>query len=670
MIHFPVLRKLEIENYGLFPGRNQDGRFLIQFDRGPTLIIGINGLGKTTLISILLRMLTGPFDLSRRGSGEQLGEGSSSVFRLGDPRIFAHRVADGAENATAKLTVSFGTEEAIITRSLKNLSLTGFLINGKPQSTTDETEDYHPVISKLLGVSSFYDAVLLLRHLVFYLEDRRNLVWDETAQRQLLRLLFLEPSDAFNWSEIAGRIGSADSSARNLNTIIQRRRRQLAEELAKLSGVTDTRAQLAGETSALEAVTQNRSRLLTHQAEAEERRKDARLRLMRGREEKDRVMRSIEQVKFNAISASFPSADETAQYILTRIFADETCIVCGTRVSAVARELEAKLEAGNCVICSTPREQQENVVPEEKVNLRRLNRQRANLQRANSSIATAENDQAESEEQLRQLARNIQAETEEIVTRDARIRYLEQQLPHDERTVSDQERQLQAFEAQRAIHIAERTVAEEEFEQLFAQVNDLFRQHQDAISNKFSDFARYFLIEACELSYEPKRARFGQSGEFFDFPRYVLQMSGSAVSGLTLREGPDQVSESQREFIDLAYRMALINQAADGGSTTLIMDAPESSLDIIFDERAGLLLAQFGLENRNPGNRVVLASNLSGSHLIPSILRALPADDNREGRLVNLLDEAAPNAALQEHREEYRKHLTVLLEEFAKEPRS
>jgi hypothetical protein len=54
-----------------------------------------------------------------------------------------------------------------------------------------DEDSYQRHILKHAGVSSFADWILLLRHLTFYFEDRRTLVWDPSAQRQLLRLLVL-----------------------------------------------------------------------------------------------------------------------------------------------------------------------------------------------------------------------------------------------------------------------------------------------------------------------------------------------------------------------------------------------------------------------------------------------------------------------------------------------
>jgi AAA15 family ATPase/GTPase len=64
VIQFPIIRRLKIENYELFQNENSDS-ISHSFDRGVHAVVGINGLGKTTLLSLLYRMLLGPYDQSK-----------------------------------------------------------------------------------------------------------------------------------------------------------------------------------------------------------------------------------------------------------------------------------------------------------------------------------------------------------------------------------------------------------------------------------------------------------------------------------------------------------------------------------------------------------------------------------------------------------------------------
>lgn len=53
MAYFPLLKNLCVRNYGLYPGPQRDGVFDVEFDEGLTLLLGANGLGKTTLMTMV-----------------------------------------------------------------------------------------------------------------------------------------------------------------------------------------------------------------------------------------------------------------------------------------------------------------------------------------------------------------------------------------------------------------------------------------------------------------------------------------------------------------------------------------------------------------------------------------------------------------------------------------
>src|SRR3989344_4959976 len=128
----PILQTIEIRNFGIFPGTDQEPGIKRDIDAGVTLIAGINGLGKTTLLMVILRMLTGPCDLTGSGLpvvGSTLPESAPRLNRDA-LRFFAQRVAGDARGATASLAVRFGPHEFTLTRRLDNLQLIDARIEG------------------------------------------------------------------------------------------------------------------------------------------------------------------------------------------------------------------------------------------------------------------------------------------------------------------------------------------------------------------------------------------------------------------------------------------------------------------------------------------------------------------------------------------------------------
>ncbi len=80
MIKFPVFEHLEVEGFGLYPGKANEPGLSVEFKPGLTLILGANGLGKTTFITIIFRLLTGPFDIPALMGRADLGVRRQNIW--------------------------------------------------------------------------------------------------------------------------------------------------------------------------------------------------------------------------------------------------------------------------------------------------------------------------------------------------------------------------------------------------------------------------------------------------------------------------------------------------------------------------------------------------------------------------------------------------------------
>src|SRR4051812_27121448 len=103
VIELPVLERLEVRGYGLYPGTLAAPDLDVVARDGLTLVLGTNGLGKTTLVLLLYRMLTGPWDIPGLAERAELGNLRLDAKRLTarNRAVFADRVVDGAREATA-----------------------------------------------------------------------------------------------------------------------------------------------------------------------------------------------------------------------------------------------------------------------------------------------------------------------------------------------------------------------------------------------------------------------------------------------------------------------------------------------------------------------------------------------------------------------------------------
>ncbi|MDE2837268.1 MAG: hypothetical protein OXL97_07140 [Chloroflexota bacterium] len=234
-----------------------------------------------------------------------------------------------------------------------------------------------------------------------------------------------------------------------------------------------------------------------------------------------------------------------------------------------------------------------------------------------------------------------------------------QRLPPADREQRQQRYEYSSIQAEILEGQEELVRMRSEFESVLASATDAVLTGAEAVKDSFAAYASDFLMEDCRLEWSPQSAPLGQTGQLFKFPAFQLALGGSDFSGPVRRGGPSDVSESQREFIDISFRMALAHVAASQHVTTLVMDAPESSLDAVFVGRAANVLSTFS--RPEAGNCLIVTSNVVDGGLIPVLLRNSMGEADRDARVVDLLTVAVSTAAVRSLWDEYEAARDKLL---------
>ncbi|HEY0156729.1 MAG TPA: AAA family ATPase [Thermoanaerobaculia bacterium] len=663
MIVFPIFQALTIENYGLYPASSAEP-FVVNFEPGPTAIVGVNGSGKSTLIHIALRCLTGPSTLPAPTTAGELGHIQPRLVALSpqERRFFAKRVADGAKAAFATLRCMFGKRVVEIRRRLSDLSLVSIFVDGKPIQITHATADaeamYQQEIAKLFHVASAFDVSILLHFLVFMMEDRRTLVWDATAQRQIFRIL-LPPDRASDYAAAQQEFISADSAFRNTRNVINRRTKRVEKSeraVRQLDSAEAARTMLVAQANVLR---EQLERASGERSRADADRRDARLAREKAAATRDALLRELEHMKFQALGHRLGTTNDTVKYILTHLLADDECLVCGTSPSPAGAKIDEWVRAGRCPICGSAAHTEANVESLSAGDAKRIARLEQQLELAEAQIDDAEQRTARAHEVFVAADALFIELDARRVDLDAQIVQVLRQIPAERAAVAAVTDDIDALnrlldEDRRGLAAAER-----KFRRAVAETVRRVEQLQDDVRRAFQPYVKVFLKENASLLYRTVKAPMGQSGAQFEFPAFQLTMSGGAIAGEALREGPESVSNSQAEFIDLAFRMALMTVASAGSAATLVVDAPEATLDFLFAERAGQQLAKFSYANG--GNRVIVTSYLPSEHLLQALFAKTKRVPERRRRIVDLIKDAAPNAAIRADGPRYEEFLEKII---------
>lgn len=352
----------------------------------------------------------------------------------------------------------------------------------------------------------------------------------------------------------------------------------------------------------------------------------------------------------------FPSASETAAYLFAHLITESECLVCGNDVPEVASSLESRIVKSQCIVCGssiqtlTSEDSVTTDLSDErlKINMQRLAKAERRVKDSGAQLRKAEAAYQEVQNSLHELDTTISR-------RRDRIESLLQRLPPEEAELHQQRKELSSLHQSLEVLKRELDSEREKFVKFISSVKDALLRSPKQIQENFEKYAQAFLVEECSLVWSQRGEKVGQLGPVIEFPVFEMDMTSASFHSPVRRSGPDQVSESQREFIDLAFRMALMAAADPEYGATLVIDAPESSLDAVFTHRAAEVLGRFASSEQD--NRLLVTSNLSDGKFVPQLLAECGHDDLDDvgDRLIDLFEVAEPTAAVRSLIDEYKK---------------
>ncbi|HHL6418840.1 TPA: AAA family ATPase [Klebsiella pneumoniae] len=658
MINFPIIKKLDVEGYALYPGKDSRRGLHIDFSQqGLTLVLGANGLGKSTLINILFRMLSGPFDLAKFDNTEELGNlNISAVERKDIKSFFSERAHDKATDAIATLLVSFGNTTLTISRNLENLSINEFKIDQTAMPLSNRVADeelFQKEIISLAKVGSFGDWLLILHYIVFYQDNRRALVWDTSAQRELLRILLLNNHESIEWQGLTRQVLELDSEFRNLRYTANKQIKKLKEDRSP-----EDKTGLRSEAGALKSVRAEKIDYLNKIEKSlsgiNEVRTTSRSLRLRTKQEIDSLEREIENIKDNILNLALPDASDALRFILSTLKAQRSNFKQYKISEKYIMHLEKKLNDYFNFISN------EESSPEDIASLNNNIKQKEDelLRLKNTLDHQLDHDQ-KIEQELAELHSHIAYCREEISEINFKLLPIEIGLSKKGDVTSSIDMKIATLEDMIKEKNDELLNASKQFEEYLERVENNFLSNTDKIKTEFSQIVQEFLVEECEITWYSVPWKLGQTSNPINFPAFIFKMKSGGNNMTTERKSPSQVSESQREFIDLAFRIALISTTGSNSSGTIIMDTPEASLDSIFVRNASNIFIKFANQNNN---KLLLASNLIDGELLPRLVSELRAKNKLNTGLINLLDIAVPSKAVNDYAVEYRNKFNNIIE--------
>jgi hypothetical protein len=385
--------------------------------------------------------------------------------------------------------------------------------------------------------------------------------------------------------------------------------------------------------------------------------------------EKSRLTLEENQREFEGLlstyfSRAYPDLPAVVSNVLNHLVSGQGCLVCGTTPIKIHAKYREKAERGLCPFCETDvgaNGKRQPLATKTALGIKKLE---SGMQDIRKSIATVQAEMQLAQEDLAKLYETRTKVAVDVAAARVAAEQLRNKLPPSGEELDERRRDVDKNQ-----HVMKNMKADIEemtarYEKILAFSRNTLKDLSDKLTTQFHYYAGQFLAENCNLAYGEDKRSLGQEGELLAFPNFqVVMTSGTSPKVGTVRSDHDQVSESQNEFIDLAFRMALfdaVRQQGDG--VMLVIETPEASLDTVFVKSAGELLRNFAAQNSGQHNVVLASSNLTSGNMVHSLLgidnltkRQIKVEVPK--RIINLLEFAAPNAAVRQFRAIYNKEL-------------
>ena len=597
---FPTIDLVELAAFDLYR-RKPDVR--IDIRRRVVCLIGANGLGKSTYLSTLLYGLTGgmPHRARTFSSPSEYTEEAIRLDRRED--YYDGRLSDAAaKRATVTVRLRWESRIASVTRQVTGAgSVTALDIstNGDAEPSRllgSEAENaYRDLVVAESRLPSFDQFVFLMHYVCAFDEDRHLLLWDRTALTNALYLAFgSDEVQAAKANSLKRQVERLGSRARNSRFAA----RQSTDEAARLQSV------LSGNGDHYDEATLDRYEQLNERLdEAAERvhRRGAAL----GQADAKVADRSATlaglQVEYEEAFAARTEASSIARHhpLIRSTLRDDRCAVCAA--PSVAEGVRSSLDGGRCPLCGTSVADgvdDKSALGRLKVLDQRIEEARADLQRLLDRRGTLKASHETS----------VQAEE---AARGARDDFVQAHPDVERQARSESEPGLVNVEIKRLLAAAqrldrqskkeyrERDRARAALQTIEQNLKSRFEEHSERFTTLFRKYANAFVGLTVDIELEHRK---GKNETGFEL---LLQLEDQT------RARAEDVSESQRFFLDIALRMALSEFMSPGGATLLI-DTPEGSLDITYEARAGQMFSDFA----ERGNAIVMTANLRSSALL------------------------------------------------------
>ena len=622
-IYLPTLKRVRISNYSLFQ-KNIDYEFVL----GLNLIIGGNGIGKTTFINMIKYALIG---LYKKDLDVRVYKGEKRLIRgkySNCNTFFRNRTEEKDSDRDGAVELWFDINETsfYVKRSLFDVkiekatytkddkeyiiegvasrqdSYKGYDYYNDKNDNTNLQYNYERIVSEESNLSDFEDLIFFVNQILFFGESRENVLWSRAVQERLL-------SSFLNDSRLERKRKEYMLEAKYQDSISRHKQEEIKAITRVLKRINKNKDVRYDELTVIKEIEYYESLKLQLEKDRENYQKklntlynkDSRITKEINEKEKEKQKLDVE-LKRNF----WPNLNPKYEIYLRQYKGNHICPMCNSDLSD--RVYEEKND--ECFFCHSK-------IICDPLKLKDVEVVASDLNSLEEKRMTIEKNILMYESELKDIDFKYRKNKVNLFNEKSKLRFFEKE---NEGYEDNQESSYLAMvnrineltiEKEKAVELSEKN--RNNALMIIRKIQDNLLEITKNISNIFSTFAENFMKLPCYLTLE----KTDSSDVKLFFP---------VIDNKTRYES-EELSESQRFFVDYSFRMSILSYFYEMPSF-YICETPDSSLDISYEENAVDIFMKY-LEKPNS---LILTSNLNNSTFIIQILNRA-----KDRKILNLL---------------------------------
>ena len=605
--NFWKIEKVIIRNFSLYSKNNQTYEVNEDVNNGVYCLAGANGLGKTTFLNAINYGLTGivlepnkevfsPDDIvdSNKGYTKRYFKGRISAEDEDKAEI---EILISVDNRFIKIIRGFNERENLryleYYKSTNNIKKS--LLDTKKLTPNELNSNYEKIITNITGFGKYNYFLFYQLYVLTFDENRRMLFWDDRASNNALSIAFNENiNDTERLIYLKSEMDKFESYGKNYRWDATQTKNKL-EEL-----ISDQREKDNPEYK----TKQNEFFALTKNIEKQENVfEEVSIEYDSLLKRQNIINSEILQLRLTYRKLFSEYSEPRSKLIENHLFKiakkNKECFVCGAEGNQVIENIEKKLYEDCCPLCNTTINNDNNNIQNQLLD--KIKKVDLNLSKKNKDLEEIilETETKKVELDSAEIKLNsLKAKLKKFLKDNSKISFTNTGNAPLDNVIEQYKFQFDEFDKKSKESYKKRDKLKPEYDNLLKKVDEGYNSAKKVFVPLFKKIAFSFI--GINLNIFPKR-----KGRNFIL---VFEMKDTA------RTASHQLSESQRFFLDIALRMSLAVYLSNlNNSSTMLIDTPEGSLDIAYENRVGIMFSEFVKEYEQ---NIIMTANINASQLL------------------------------------------------------